>query len=58
VALPDSPGFELFSPEVIECLYDGCISYILTLLFRSLLSLEKVSVFFLFYTIFYFHFYF
>jgi hypothetical protein len=58
VALPDSPGFELFSPEVIECLYDGCNRYILTLLFRSLLSLEKVSVFFLFYTIFYFHFYF
>lgn len=41
VALPDSSGFGLFSPEVIECLYNGCTSYISTLRICTLLRLRK-----------------
>ena len=48
VSLPDSPGFGLFSPQVIKCLYTDCIHSLLTFVFCSLFSLEKVHVFFAF----------
>jgi hypothetical protein len=49
VSLPDSPGFGLFSPQVIKCSYTDCISCLLTLFFCTLFLPEKVFVFFAFF---------
>ena len=55
VSLPDSPGFGLFSPQVIKWLYTDCISCLLTLFFSTLFLPEKVFVFFAFFFFFNFN---